>query len=242
MGDQRHSRGGTQELTSVAGVSTTGLDPTDMMVFNNEVLFNGVDANGLSGLWVTDGTVGGTHELVAGAGGASDPAAGLNPTNITVLQREVLFSGLDASGDMGLWVSDGTAAGTHELTGITGADPSGLAPSDLTVYNGEVLFRGLDQSGQAALWITDGTVAGTHEVTGIAGASTTGIGLDPSGFAVYDGEVLFSGVDSSGNQELWQTNGSAGGTTQIGPVSGTQSMGLFPTDLTVIARGPPDPW
>ena len=164
----------------------------------------------------------------------ADPA-GLNPTNITVYNGEVLFSGLDASGDMGLWVSNGTAAGTHELTGITGADASGLAPSDLTVYNGEVLFRGLDQSGQAALWITDGTVAGTHELTGIAGASTTGIGLDPSGFTVYGGVALFSGFDSSGNQELWQTNGSAAGTTEIGPVSGTQSMGLFPTDLTVIA-------
>ena len=86
-----------------------------------------------------------------------------------------------------------------------------------------------------ALWITDGTVAGTHELTGIAGASTTGFGLDPSGFTVYGGVALFSGVDSSGNEELWQTNGSAGGTTEIGPVSGTQSMGLFPTDLTVIA-------
>ena len=121
-----------------------------MIVFNNEVLFNGVDANGLSGLWVTDGTVGGTHELVAGAGGASDPA-GLNPTNITVSNGEVVFSGLDASGDMGLWVSDGTAAGTVRLTGIAGADLAGLAPSDLTVYNGEVLFRGLDQSGRAAV-------------------------------------------------------------------------------------------
>ncbi len=65
---------GRQELTSIAGVSTTGLDPSDMIIFNNEVLFNGVDANGLSGLWATDGTVGGTHELVPGAGGASDLA------------------------------------------------------------------------------------------------------------------------------------------------------------------------
>ena len=135
--------GGTQELTGVALASSTGLDPSEMTVFNNEVLFNGVDASGLSGLWVTDGTVGGTHELVAGAGGASDPA-GLNPTNITVYNGEVLFSGLDASGDMNLWVSEGAAAGTHELTGVVGADAGGLAPSDLTVYNGEVLFRGLD--------------------------------------------------------------------------------------------------
>src|ERR1700678_1327423 len=42
--------------------------PTDMVVFNNEVLFNGVDTDGLSGLWVTNGIVGGTQKLVAGAG------------------------------------------------------------------------------------------------------------------------------------------------------------------------------
>ena len=225
--------GGTTELTGVASASSTGLDPSDMTLFNNEVLFNGVDASGLSGLWVTDGTLGGTHELVAG-GGVADPA-GLNPTNITVYNGEVLFSALDASGAMGLWVSDGTAGGTHELTGITGANASGLAPSDLTAYNGEVLFRGLDHSGQAALWTTDGTVAGTHELTGIAGASTTGIGLDPSEFTVYGGVALFSGYDFGGNQQLWQTNGSAAGTAEIGPVSGAQSTGLSPNDLTAIA-------
>jgi ELWxxDGT repeat protein len=226
--------GGTHELTGIGSASSTGLDPTEMTVFNNEVLFNGVDANGLSGLWVTDGTVGGTHQLFAGAGGASDPA-GLNPTNITVYNGEVLFSGLGASGDMNLWVSDGTAGGTHELTGVVGADSAGLAPSDLTVYNGEVLFRGLDQSGRAQLWVTNGTVAGTQELIGVVGAATTGAGFDPSGFAVYDGMVLFSGVDSSGNTELWETNGTAAGTTEIDPSSATESLGLFPLDMTALA-------
>ena len=181
--------GGTQELTGIASASSTGLDPSDMTVFNNEVLFNGVDANGLSGLWVTDGTVGGTHELVAGAGGASDPA-GLNPTNMTVYNGEVLFSGLDASGDMGLWVSNGTAAGTHELTGITGADPSGLAPSDLTVYNGEVLFRGLDQSGRAAA-VGNGRNRSRHaRADGIAEPRRSGLGPVQSGRLRRPGAVL----------------------------------------------------
>jgi len=49
-----------------------------MAVFNNEMLFNGVDSNGRSGLWVTDGTAGGTHDLFAGAG-----SFGLNPTDLT---------------------------------------------------------------------------------------------------------------------------------------------------------------
>ena len=135
---------------------------------------------------------------------------------------------------MGLWVTNGTAAGTHELTSIKGADPSGLAPSDLTVYDGEVLFRGLDQSGRPQLWVTNGTATGTHELTGISGAATTSVGLDPSGFTLYDGVALFNGIDSSGHSELWKTNGTAAGTTEVNPIAGTQSIGLSPVDLTAL--------
>ena len=105
---------------------------------------------------------------------------------------------------------------------------------DLTVYNGEVLFRGLDQSGRPQLWVTNGTVAGTHELTGIVGAGTTAGGFNPSGFAVYDGLVLFSGVDSSGRDELWTTNGTVAGTMEINPGSAAQSLGLSPVDLTAL--------
>ena len=222
---------GTQELT-IASASTTGLDPTDMAVFNNEVLFNGVDASQDVGLWVTNGTVAGTKELTGILGANS--TTGLNPTNLTAFGGEVLFSGLDASGDMGLWVTNGTAVGTHELTGINGADASGLAPSDLIVYDGEVLFRGLDQSGRPQLWITNGTAIGTKMLTGIAGAATTTVGLDPSGLVLYDGVVLFNGTDLSDHNELWETNGTAAGTTEVNPIAGTESLGLSPVDLTAI--------
>jgi ELWxxDGT repeat protein len=229
---------GTLELTGIAGTATTGVDPTDMAVFNSSVLFNGVDASGDAGLWVTNGTAAGTHELT-GIVGANTTGNGLNPTDLTVFGGKVLFSGLDASGDMGLWVTNGTAAGTEELTGITGADPSGLAPSDLTVYNGEVLFCGLDQSGRPQLWVTNGTAAGTHELT-VKGASAQS-GLNPSNLVVYDGQVLFSGLDSSGFLGLWTTNGTATGTTEVAPISGTQSRGLSPVDLTAIGPAPPPP-
>ena len=92
--------GGTQELIPrLARGGGERTNPTDMTVFNDEVLFNGVDANGLSGLWVTDGTAGGTQELVAEAAGAS---SGLDPTDMTVFGGEVLFNGVDASGLSGL--------------------------------------------------------------------------------------------------------------------------------------------
>jgi hypothetical protein len=34
----------------------------------------------------------------------------------------VMFAGVDIAGNNNLWVTNGTASGTHELTGISGAD------------------------------------------------------------------------------------------------------------------------
>ena len=53
--------------------------------------------------------------------------------------------------------------------------------------------------------------------------------------------VLFKGTDSAGHDELWTTNGTAAGTTEIDPSSPTQSLGLSPADLTVLTPGPPLP-
>ena len=47
---------------------------------------------------------------------------GFVPSDLTVFNDQILFSGNDATGQTGLWKSDGTAAGTHELTGIVGAE------------------------------------------------------------------------------------------------------------------------
>ncbi len=72
------------------------------------MLFNGTDSKGLQGLWETDGTVAGTHEIFAGAGNPG----GLDPSNFEVFNGEVLFSGKDASGKQQLWETDGQVGGT----------------------------------------------------------------------------------------------------------------------------------
>ena len=182
---------GTHELTGIAGAYTGGptgaapggLDPRDLTVFGNEVLFNGTDANGNTGLWVTDGTAAGTHELTGIKGAYSGGLFTGYPPDFTVYKNEVLFEGTDTNGLVGLWVTNGTVAGTHELTGIKGTDASGagLNPEDLTVFKNEVLFRGVDGNGQVNLWQTNGTAAGTHELTGISGAYT-----GPGGMNAYD--------------------------------------------------------
>ena len=151
------------------------------------------------------------------------------------------FAGADASGQIGLWVTNGTAAGTHELT-VVGALTAGkgLDPSNLAVYDSEVLFNGVDASGKDGLWVWNGTSA-TELVAGAGGASDPS-GLDPTDFTLYNGEVLFSGYDSSGHLELWETNGTAAGTQELSSGLGAPT-GLAPFDLTstVPATTPPPP-
>src|SRR5262249_4565125 len=151
----------------------------DMVVFNNEVLFAGIDAANQTGLWVTNGTAAGTYELTgitnayAGSGGLFGGSVA-QPPDFTVFKNEVLFDGVDAAGNNGLWVTDGTVGGTHELTGINDASAAGVLPKDMTVFNNEVLFQGSDAAGVIGLWVTDGTAAGTHELTGVKGAYSGG--------------------------------------------------------------------
>ena len=126
------------------GAFSRGLQPFDIMGLNTgKSLFAGGDP----GLWVTDGTTGGTSEL----------SVGINPMSITVLNAsKALFNAVNASSKHGLWVSDGTSAGTSELS-VAGAASGGLDPTNLFAFGGEALFAGTDAGGHQNLWITDGT-------------------------------------------------------------------------------------
>jgi ELWxxDGT repeat protein len=160
--------------------------------------------------------------------------SGLNPAFFTLYNGKVLFNGADASGDDGLWVTDGIANGTHEITGIVGADITGLDPSDMTIYNGKVYFNGLDIGQTAALWVTDGTAAGTHELTGIA--------PDPSDLTVLNGKLVFNGFSADGSDpydyygELWETDGTAAGTVKLTGISNAPAADeLGPSGFTPVA-------
>jgi ELWxxDGT repeat protein len=58
---------------------------------------------------------------------------------------KAVFAGYDSSGHYNLWVTDGTPAGTSELSAI-GAYSAGLAQDiypDFTALGGEILFEGI---------------------------------------------------------------------------------------------------
>jgi ELWxxDGT repeat protein len=152
---------GTYELTGISGTNTDvlGYDPQDFVVFNGEVLFSARDDFGQPNLWITDGTAASTYEIggLASRGISGVNGSGLNPSNLAVFNGEVLFAGTDLSGAVGLWVTNGTAMGTYELTGIANAAATGINPSNFAILNGEVLFAGTDASDDVGLWVTNGT-------------------------------------------------------------------------------------
>lgn len=206
------------------------------MAYGGKVLFNGKDASGNNSLWTTDGTAAGTQEIT-GIQGAATTGRGLYASELTPYDGKVLFTGNDAAGKNGLWVTDGTVAGTSEIA-VTGADPAGglspdssTGPNSFTKYDGKILFAGNDASGRTGLWTSDGTSAGTSEIA-VTGADATGVNL--GNFTPCNGKLLFSGTDASGNTGIWVTDGTSAGTYELSGIqdAATTSGGLYPNSFT----------
>lgn len=135
-----------------------------------------------------------------------------------------------------LWATDGTAAGTSELS-VSGPSSAGLLadePSYLTALGHLGLFEGEDSNNHFNLWVTDGTSSGTSELM-IAGPSLNGLPSPPD-FTVFGDRALFAGDDKNGHVNLWVTDGTLAGTSEIIPASGTGPGGLQPRDIGVFGN------
>src|ERR1700731_4412748 len=255
LGVTTRASAGSSELAA-AGANAGGLFNSNKFpsaftpgftVLGNRALFEGDDASGAASLWVTDGTSAGSRELIAAGSDASGLFNNVIAPHLTVFAGKALFVGEDAGGNISLWTTDGTGAGTSELA-AAGGYHNGLfynfAAPDFTVLGGKVLFAGQDATGNPNLWVTDGTSAGTKELA-VAGANSGGLfslnffpsGFSP-GFTVLGTRALFEGYDASGIDGLWVTDGTSAGTSELA-VAGTFAGGLFSDvntpDLTVLA-------
>jgi autotransporter passenger strand-loop-strand repeat protein len=226
--------GVSEVLPSSPQADQHGISPSNFVVFNDKVLFQGFDDNGGDEqLFVTDGTADGTSEIPAGGG-----ANGLQPTQLTVLgSSTVVFAGVNLFNKHGLWTTSGALGGASEILPANAA-AGGLSPTDLTVFGSKALFAGRDNSNNN-LWVTDGTSSGTSELT-VSGVHSGGIFFNNGHvtnpeFTVLGsaGKVLFNGVDSGGNAGLWVTDGTVSGTSELS-IAGAASTGLNPNNFSVL--------
>jgi hypothetical protein len=246
-------------VTDGTSAGTAGLvnasNPIDITSIGGKAVFAGATLTPIiityvvntPGLFVTDGTSAGTRELTVSGAYSGGLFFGMNGEHIynhtddpdfTALGSELLFVGVDTSGRRGLWVTDGTSAGTSELT--AGASSGGLfsnLPNDqqpeFTVIGAKAVFLGTDASGNPNLWVTDGTSAGTSELT-VAGADSRGLffEIDPQFCALGD-KVLFVGADPTGRRNLWITDGTSAGTHEL-VIAGIPE--LDPRDFAVVGN------
>jgi trimeric autotransporter adhesin len=122
-------------------------------------------SGGVVQLWVTDGTLSGTHVVAWLGSGAV--------TSHLAIGSHVFLSFTDSANGSELWRSDGTAAGTVLVKGIFPELNSSL--TDLTNVDGTLYFVANDDFDGKQLWKSDGTAAGTTMVKAInpSGSSDT---------------------------------------------------------------------
>ncbi len=169
--------------------------------------FQARDQGGAVRLWRTDGTIGGTVTIYSPSQYYPDtPFESFSQLNgkLYFVVRPQPYN----SGPFSLWESDGTSAGTHLVTEITGFTYG----SQLHAFDGKLYFLNGSAATGSELWTSDGTSSGTHLVHDI------NPGVNSSNISVVgnkNGYLYFSANDGQHGRELWRTNGTSSGTTLV---------------------------
>ncbi len=129
----------------------------------------------------------------------------------------IYFGANDATGQGSeLWRTDGTLAGTTMVKDIWPGGgngyPYGFSKNTL---NGFMYFAANNGTDGVEVWKTDGTAAGTTQVKNISYGNADSY---PENFSLLGTQFIFSANNDSlsgSNAELWKTDGTALGTSQV---------------------------
>jgi ELWxxDGT repeat protein len=154
-------------------------------------------------LVATDGTVAGTTQLPLPAQLGS----------LTAANGKAWFVGGDDHGSE-LWVSDGTAAGTHRATDVAPGLGNGVV-SVAPVGDGSGLFLAAsDGTDGLEPYVSDGTAAGTVRILDISPNGSS----NPQYVGLANGRVFFLADDGVTGQELWSMPLSMLGNASVEPL------------------------
>ncbi|PTL54979.1 ELWxxDGT repeat protein [Paraconexibacter algicola] len=157
------------------------------------------------------------------------PPGSSDPSGFAKLGTRHVFTAGIPGGDRGIWITDGSAAGTTLVkaigTGTAAADPTSFGT--VTTPSGDVVYFAANEgTGGRELWRTDGTATGTFQLKDLASGDS-----NPDQFtALGDGSTfVFAAEAPNEGRELWISDGTASGTTPLPVRTGPDGSG--PQDL-----------
>ena len=210
-------KGHSQGFTSIdIHPGSAGSNPSDFIEFNNKLYFSANDGTHGEELWVSDGTVAGTTMVKDIWPGPHTS----QPLNLTVFKNRLYFNAYDSIHGNELWISDGTDSGTVLLADIykghTGSYPG--YTGGFVVLDSVLIFTAADSAHGNELWKTNGTATGTVLLADIYGGTTSGNPGSSGGFIYCNGKVFFGATNATAGAELWETDGTTGGTIMVADI------------------------
>jgi ELWxxDGT repeat protein len=176
-------------------------------VANGETFFIANDGKHGDQLWISDGTVAGTHMVTI----ISKDGIGL-PTLVPFEDGVAMLGN-----EIGLWKSDGTAAGTVEIA----ARPDSALIDSLESVNDHLTFistPNVPSPTSATIWASDGTVGNLTSIEQLNNVTLqTNLATYIYAPAVIGNRVIYTNIyGAQGGVQLWSTDGTAAGTFQLG--------------------------
>ena len=210
-------------------VAGGGSEPWDLAAAGGTLYFTATTPTKGRELWKSDGTAAGTKRVKdinpGSAGAFTDSTDALR--QLVRVGTKVFFAADDGSRSDELWVSDGTAAGTHLVKDI---NPTGSSEAtDLVNVAGRLYFtaRDGDPGHGQELWRSDGTEDGTQRVFD-EGPCVDDSMAYPSHLVAAGSEVYFKAFGCETGFELWKSDGTADGTVLVKDIN-PATTGSSPT-------------
>ncbi len=177
------------------------------------------------GLWVSDGSPGGTQAV----------KPDLNFFFLTPVGNDLLFVAWSPQSGWELWRTDGTSVGTAILKDIAPGPQNGhqgFLGFRMVSDGAVVYFQANDGVSGSELWRSDGTAAGTQLVADIVpGADSS----NPTPVTIFNGIVYFEANDGVHGDELWRSDGTPEGTWLLKDLfPGPDGGGRLVSDSTAV--------
>lgn len=154
-------------------------------------------------IWVTDGTLLGTKQLLYNPNFIPNQFRGF-----TQFQNKIWFFFDDELNGLELWYTDGTPEGTFmAFESLPNEETIFKSPSELVNNSQTIFFVNRDENNINNLWISDGTLAGTSI---LKATNSTNFGAAPSELIIYNNQLLFNADNS-----FWISDGTTLGTRII---------------------------